>query len=207
MRISAALIRLTAQCKFIDSIIKYSRDQAPLFYLLGAAWAQLAGWSQYALRLFSVLAGMLMIAWLYRFGSDMFNRRIGLLAAILMSTSAYMILYVHDFRMYTLLLLLAIIHTWLYGRLAHGHRVTRLTWHLFVGHGGRAVLYTPVFDHLACRAGALSFSLYFKVAPLAANSARLGHQRLILFALRPDHDFGSPGGFRKPERDNQSRAA
>ncbi len=131
--------------QIIDSIIKYSRDQAPLFYLLGAAWAQLAGWSQYALRLFSVLAGMLMIAWLYRFGSDMFNRRIGLLAAILMSTSAYMILYVHDFRMYTLLLLLAIIHTWLYGRLAHGHRVTRLTWHLFVATAA-ALFYTHLFS-------------------------------------------------------------
>ena len=131
--------------QIIDSIIEYSPDHVPLFYLLGAAWAQLAGWSQYALRLFSVLAGTLMIAWLYRFGSDMFNRRVGLLAAILMSTSAYMILYVHDFRMYTLLLLLAIMHTWLYWRLTHGHQVTRLTWCLFVATAA-ALFYTHLFS-------------------------------------------------------------
>ena len=131
--------------QIIASITKHSQDHVPIFYLLGAVWAQLAGWSQYALRLFSVLAGMLMIAWLYRLGTDTFNRRTGLVAAILMSTSAYMILYVHDFRMYTLLLLLAIMHTWFYWRLAHGHRVTRLTWCLFVATAA-ALFYTHLFS-------------------------------------------------------------
>ena len=131
--------------QIIDSIIKYSPNHVPLFYLLGAVWAQLAGWSQYALRLFSVLAGMLMVAWFYRLGTDMFNRRIGLLAAILMITSAYMILYVHDFRMYTLLLLLAIMHTWLYWRLAYGYCITRLPFCLFVA-TAIAFVYTHLFS-------------------------------------------------------------
>ena len=130
--------------QIIDSIIEYSPDHVPLFYLLSAAWAQLAGWSQYALRLFSVLAGVLMIAWLYRLGTDMFNRRTGLAAALLMGTSAYMILYFHDFRMYTLLLLFAAMHSWLYWRLAHGCRATRLTWCLFVA-SAAALVYTHVF--------------------------------------------------------------
>ena len=78
------------------------RDHVPLFFLLGAGWAHLVGWTQFALRLFSVLAGVLMIAWLYRLGSDVFNRRTGLAAALLIGTSAYMILYVHNFRMYPL---------------------------------------------------------------------------------------------------------
>ncbi len=133
--------------QIIDSITTYSQDHVPLFYLLGAGWAQLAGWSQFSLRLISVLAGVLMIAWLYRFGTDVFNRRTGLVAALLMSTSAYMILYFHDFRMYTLLLLFAVMHTWLYWRLAHEYRVTRLTWCLFVATTA-ALFYTHYFSLL-----------------------------------------------------------
>ena len=131
--------------QIIESIAEHSRDHVPLFYLLGAGWAHLVGWSQFALRLFSALAGVLMIAWLYRLGTDMFNRRTGLAAAMLMSTSAYMILYVHDFRMYTLLLMFTIMHTWLYWRLTHGYRATRLTWCLFVTTAS-AMVYTQLFS-------------------------------------------------------------
>ena len=131
--------------QIINSITTYSPDHVPLFYLLGAGWAALAGWTQFALRLFSVLAGALMIAWLYRFGADVFNRRTGLLTALLMSTSAYLTLYVHDFRMYTLLLMFIVMHTWLYWRLAHGYRVTRLTWRLFVA-SAVALVYTQLFS-------------------------------------------------------------
>ncbi len=131
--------------EIIKSVADNFPDHVPLFFLLGAGWAQLAGWSQFALRLFSVLAGMLTIAWLYRFGTDVFNRRTGLVAAILMGTSAYMILYFHNFRMYPLLLMFAAMHTWLYWRLAHGHRVTRLTWCLFVA-TAVALVYTHMFS-------------------------------------------------------------
>ena len=131
--------------QIIDSIAEHSSDHVPLFYLLGAGWAQLVGWSQYALRLFSVLAGVLMIAWLYRLGSDVFNRRTGLAAVLLMGTSAYMILYVHNFRMYPLLLMFAAMHTWFYWRLAHGYRITRLTWCLFAATAA-ALVYTHHFS-------------------------------------------------------------
>ena len=129
----------------VQSVAGHFPDHVPLFFLLGAAWAQLAGWTQYALRLFSVLTGILMIAWLYRFGADVFNRRTGLAAALLMGTSAYIILYFHNFRMYPLLLMFAAMHTWFYWRLAHGHRATRLTWCLFVA-TATALVYTHMFS-------------------------------------------------------------
>ena len=97
-----------------QSVASHFPDHVPLFFLLGAGWAQLVGWTQFALRLFSVFSGVLAIAWTYRFGSDVFNRRMGLLATLLLGTSAYMILYVHNFRMYPLLLMFAIMHTWFY---------------------------------------------------------------------------------------------
>ena len=129
----------------VQSLADHSPDHVPLFFLLGAGWAQLVGWSQYALRLFPLFAGLLTIAWLYRFGTDVFNRRTGLVAALLMGTSAYIILYFHNFRMYPLLLMFAVMHSWFYWRLAHGYRVTRLTWCLFVATAA-ALVYTHIFS-------------------------------------------------------------
>ncbi len=118
--------------QIIDSLMTHSPDQVPLFYLLGAGWAQLAGWSQFALRLLSVFFGVLMISWLYRFAADAVNRRTAVVAALLMSTAAFVVLYFHEIRMYTMLMGLGIVHSWLYWRLAHGFRITRWTWILFI---------------------------------------------------------------------------
>ena len=118
--------------QIIQSVSGHFPDHVPLFFLLGAGWAHLVGWTQFALRLFSVLSGALTIAWLYRLGADVFNRSTGLLGSLLLGTSAYVLLHFHNFRMYPLLLLFIVMHSWFYWRLAHGHRATRLTWCLFV---------------------------------------------------------------------------
>ncbi len=117
--------------QIIDSLVTYSPDQVPLYYLLGAGWASVTGWSQVSLRYFALLMGILMIAWLYRFAADAVNRRTAVVAALLMSTSAFILLYFHEIRMYTMLMCLGIAHSWLYWRLAHNFRTTRLTWLLF----------------------------------------------------------------------------
>ena len=117
--------------QIVQSVAGHFPDHVPLFFLLGAGWAHLVGWSQFALRLFSVLSGVLTIAWLYRLGTDVFNRRAGLMGSLLLGTSAYVLLHFHNFRMYPLLLLLAVMHSWFYWRLAHNFRTTRLTWLLF----------------------------------------------------------------------------
>ena len=114
--------------QIIDSLVTYSPDQVPLYYLLGAGWASVTGWSQVSLRYFALLAGILMIAWLYRFAADAVNRRTAVVATLLMSTSAFILLYFHEIRMYTMLMWLGTAHSWLYWRLAHNFRITRLTW-------------------------------------------------------------------------------
>ncbi len=133
--------------QIINSITTYSSDHVPLYYLLGAAWAQLVGWTQVAMRMFSVLSGVLMIAWLYRLATEVFCRRTGLIAALLMSTSAYVIIFFHDIRMYTMLLMLFAMQAWLYWRIAHARHVSRRYWiALFLT--ALALLYTHVFSLL-----------------------------------------------------------
>lgn len=118
--------------QIVESLRQSGPDHVPLYFFLGAFWAQIAGWSQFALRLLSVFFGVLMIAWLYRFSADAVNRRTALVSALLMSTTAFVILYFHELRMYTMLMGLGIVHSWLYWRLTHHFRITRLTWILFV---------------------------------------------------------------------------
>ena len=118
--------------RIVESLRQSGPDHVPLYFFLGALWAQIAGWSQFALRLLSCFFGVLMVAWLYRFAADAVDRRTAIVAALLMSTTAFVVLYFHEIRMYTLFMLLAVMHSWLYWRLAHGFRTTRLTWILFI---------------------------------------------------------------------------
>ena len=130
--------------EIVESVVSVFPDHVPLFFLLGAAWAHIVGWTQFALRLLPVLAGIVLIAFTFRLGSDMFNRRTGALAAALLSTSAYIILYIHDFRMYSLLLLLATLHLWLYWRMLRGRRADGTGWLAFIL-SAAALLYTHLF--------------------------------------------------------------
>ena len=131
----------------VESIRQHSPDHVPLYFFLGGLWGQIAGWSQFSLRLLSCLFGVLMVAWLYRFAADAVNRRTALVAAFLMATNAFIIIYFHELRAYTLLLLLAIIHTWHYWRLAATLHVSKLMWVLFV-FSAAAVLYTHILGFI-----------------------------------------------------------
>ena len=52
----------------LESLSKNARDTVPLFYILGSWWSRLVGWSQVPMRYLSLLAGVMMIAWLYQVG-------------------------------------------------------------------------------------------------------------------------------------------
>ena len=145
--------------EIINSISQYSPDHAPLFFLLGAGWASVVGWTQFALRIFAVLTAVMMIACLYRYATDVFDHRTGVLTAFMMGTSAYLNLHFHDFRMYPLLLLLAIAHSWLYWRLESGRARDRWTWILFVL-SAIALIYTHSFSVILF-AGFAVFHLIF----------------------------------------------
>ena len=143
----------------VQSLRRYNPDHVPLYFYMGALWARVAGWSQLSMRLISLLFGMLTAATLYRFAAQVVNQRTGLVAAFLTVTSAFVILYFHDLRMYTMLMWLGILHTWLYWRIAHGHHVSRLTWALFFG-SAISLFYTHNFSTLVF-AGLAFYHLLF----------------------------------------------
>ncbi len=128
----------------VASLAEYSSDHVPLYFLFGSQWGQLAGWSQVAMRYLSLLFGILLITMSYRFAADMFNRRLALTVAFLLSTSTILLWYFHEIRMYTLLMFLTVAQTWLYFRLVSGFRASRWTWAIFVATAS-ALIYTHVF--------------------------------------------------------------
>ena len=78
----------------------------PLYYLLLKWWVDLAGLSEFGLRYLSVVFGVLLIPSVYILGSRLFNRYVGLLAALLIALNPFLIWYSQEARMYALAVLL-----------------------------------------------------------------------------------------------------
>lgn len=129
----------------VESLTEHSQNHVPLYFVLGARWAAFAGWSQVSMRFLSLLIGVLLIAWTYRFAADMLDRSTAITAALLLATSGYVLLYFHEIRMYALLLLLTVGHAWLYWRLMSPAAARRLHWLAFIL-TAVALLYTHVFS-------------------------------------------------------------
>ena len=129
----------------IDSLATHSQNHVPLYFILGSGWARFVGWAPMPMRFLSLLFGILLIAWLYRFAADLLDQRSALLAAALLSASGFVTLYFHEIRMYTLMLCLAVIHAWLYWRLTARSKARFWEWFFFIGTAS-ALLYTHVFS-------------------------------------------------------------
>ncbi len=129
----------------IESLTEHSPNHVPLYFFLGAQWARFVGWSQLPMRYLSLLFGILFVAWTYRFAADALDRATAILAALLVTTSGFVLMYFHEIRMYTLLLLLLLIHAWLYWRLSAKASANWREWLLFILTAA-AQLYTHVFS-------------------------------------------------------------
>jgi uncharacterized membrane protein len=103
----------------------------PLYFLLLRPWLEAAGWSEFAVRYLSAGLGVLTIPLSYTLARRLgFSRRIGLLTALLMATSPYLVWYGQEAKMYTLLTVLVLVAMWAYLKALTGQQ--RRWWVLFV---------------------------------------------------------------------------
>jgi mannosyltransferase len=79
-----------------------------LYYLLLRAWLHF-GSSPFFIRGLSVIFSLAALPAIYWLGAKLFDRRVGLLSALLLAFSAYSIRYAQEARSYSLFLLLAIL--------------------------------------------------------------------------------------------------
>ncbi len=91
------------------------RQNGPLYYFLLRGWVALAGYTEYAMRYFSLLFGVLCVPLTAALGTRMLGRGPGIVAAALMALAPYMVWYGQEVKMYTLvpfLVLLGLYGLW-----------------------------------------------------------------------------------------------
>ena len=81
----------------------------PLYYTILHYWIILFGDSDIAARALSVTFGFFALVMIYKVGSLLFNKRVGLLSCLLLSLSVFHIYHSQEARMYSLVSLLALL--------------------------------------------------------------------------------------------------
>ena len=117
----AYAIRVMSQPAPLEIIHLSSLDNnPPLYYLLLHYWMLIAGDSEVAVRLPSAIFGALAVPLIWRIGVLLFDRGVGLLAALLLALSSFHIRYSQEARGYALMGFLALLSFYFFLRIAKG---------------------------------------------------------------------------------------
>lgn len=84
------------------------------YYYGLAGWSALVGGSPFAVRLFSLLLGVLAVAMTYRLGARLIQPQVGLYAAFFLAGSAFFIDFMHEARAYTMVICAVILAFYAY---------------------------------------------------------------------------------------------
>ena len=84
-------------------------NSPPLYFVFLHYWMMIFGSSESAVRFLSALFGVLAIPVFYLVGRQLFNEEVGLLSAFILAISSFNIWYSQETRMYTLMVLLALL--------------------------------------------------------------------------------------------------
>lgn len=103
-----------------DLLTMFARTAAdihpPFYYVVLHLWVTCCGAGELALRLCSVLLGVVGVAALYRFATDLCDERVGRLTALLAAIAPMHIFYAQEIRMYGLVTTLGVVSSWLFWR-------------------------------------------------------------------------------------------
>jgi hypothetical protein len=138
-----------------------------------AAWGSAVGWTEFATRALSLFAGLIAVAGVFRLGWTLSKRPlVGLGAAAFLGTSVWYIYFLHEMRVYMLMVMFTVLLLLFYRRIMYGKSEPRL-WSYIA---------------FALITGLLVNSHYFAVLPLAV----IGLWHLAqLIRKRPDRRWWS----------------
>jgi uncharacterized membrane protein len=105
--ISLVIARTLAIPQILANVVRSSHP--PFYSLLLHAWVQAAGTSDYSARFLSAAGSLLSVPLIYRIGRSLFDRKVGLWAALLLAVQPFQIQYAQEARMYALLLFLTLV--------------------------------------------------------------------------------------------------
>lgn len=102
--------------ELLDSLYEYEINP-PAYFLMIHYWISLFGTSEFSLRFPSVIFGLISIFLIYLLGKEWFNKKTGLISAMLMSISMLNIEYSQEARTYTLLVMVTLLSLYFFTRL------------------------------------------------------------------------------------------
>jgi mannosyltransferase len=84
----------------------------PFYYFATLYWIQGVGDSEYALRFFSLVFGVMAVPLSYRLGQTLGDERLGILTALLMTVAPYQIWHSQEARMYSIFTAASVMSMW-----------------------------------------------------------------------------------------------
>ena len=104
----------------------------PAYNIVSYPWIQLTGTSEFSLRSLSIFIGVIAISLMYQLGALFTDHRWGLIAALILATSAFFIFYMHEMRGYILYILMTISSLYLYQSAIHAPKLSQRRFILLV---------------------------------------------------------------------------
>ncbi|MCH7518411.1 MAG: glycosyltransferase family 39 protein [Candidatus Dadabacteria bacterium] len=200
--VAVAKLDLLAQVKW--SFIQ-NDNNPPLYYTILHYWVWIFGDSEFASRLPSAIFGSFSIIAIYSVGRFLFNKNVGLLAALILATSVFHIKYSQEARAYSLLAFLTLVSYYFYLKIGSSKQRS-----YFVGYviSSILLLYTHYYGFLIIAAqNIFFFTEYFKNRKLNELDFRRWVKSQVLlfllylpgFVLLGKHTVAIQGGFWLPE--------
>jgi mannosyltransferase len=140
---------------FVFWSMQHQDPNASLYYLILHYWMHI-GQSEFAIRLFSALAGAATIPFVYALGKRLFSGRLGLIACVLFAANLYAVEYSQEARGYSLVVLLVTLSSLFFVRAIQ--KPTAGNWLWYVAFSSLAI-YVHVFAVLAVAAQFVSIML------------------------------------------------
>jgi mannosyltransferase len=117
---------------FSDMVHAIPQSEATpyLYYVVAWPWTRLFGSGEIGIRSLSALAGTATVIAAYGAGASLLSRRVGLLAAALVTVNPFLVWYSQEARAYAVVTLLVAIGLWLVGKALKGERGAFAGWAL-----------------------------------------------------------------------------
>ena len=148
----------------------------PLYFIILHYWVNLFGDTVFSTRFLSVIFGFFSIFMIYKVGTLIFNKNIGMLSSLLLALSVFHINYSQEVRMYSLMTLLTLLSIYFFIKL-----LDRTSFTVSIGYILSSILliYTHIFGLFII----IAQNIYLFTLFLSKEEYKLNFRRWILFQI------------------------
>lgn len=148
----------------------------PLYYVILHYWINLFGDTEFSTRFLSVIFGFIAIFMIYKVGTLIFNKNVGVLSSLLLALSVFHIHYSQEVRMYSLMALLTLFSIYFFVKL-----LDRTSFAVSIGYiiSSALLMYSHVFGLFII----IAQNIYFLTLFLSKEEYKLNFRRWILFQI------------------------